>query len=1185
MSRKQIFLTYLGFVTLLLITTFVVMRQSGVSHDFIDNVVARFLMRDRFHLNNAGFDLAEGKVTIEGLEVSGTGGTPLVAVESVEVAVTTNPLGDVGSVQEIKLSGLKLSLDVSSGELPDLAGILRESEAAVGAPTDLSGNLPPIYINDSVVTLILSKNGHPVEFTEVNLSLSPLTPESTTMVLKGTMRSPSGFEVTVSGSGDVAQSDFRALLEIEKLPLTPKIAEAYSRDIEKFLAQAGISGTAEKLAIWLEYSGSASAFDAGVRIELKDIDCAAPQIPYPLKGATAQITASTKSNGTLKFFLDSKSVDGDIDVQGTFTELFGGKPAYSTRLQAHDVLVGPNLKNTLLSQSFLAPIWEAFKPTSGRVSADLRVWNAEPGSKAEVALDLDLDGVTGAYYGFPRKDGEPISFPHTVSNGTGRIQSRGHTIYVRGMRMGVGTGEMTVTGAIALPVDGQALKIDLDLDGRRIPFTKDIRDALQVLLPEAAAYYDEYAPEGEARAKVGLHTVPETGNLGVTVSIQPLGAAATFQGFPYRVENLTGLVEISSRGTSIDLAGVRENAKVDVYGRFRMPPSGSAETEMRSELWIKAQNITLDPELARGLAALGPELGQMWTAISPRGKAACELSLWRDSNGEDWKYDVRVDLESASIEVNQFPVRITDLKGPLFVHGTGSSSRVEVSAVKGIVPSQKGTHHAQLLVQGIADLSDSGTRLNLTSVVRHLAIDEQLASALHDNGAFKRSAWDIMSPSGFVDVIARLDKTETQSIPEFSLRLHLDGVGSQAKFLPSNATDLFGEVTVANGIASLHDVRGKIGRASIQLPAGSVRGTEGATMITAKISSPEFPVDHRLAKILSGPMKQTYLDRGVSGSLKVSELNLGFRFPDDGSDFTSRASGRFSSHNLRLRLGAELQNITGSWNIEDARFENAGGFVTGGLENGALTILAHRIESIRTRFHIDPDKVSFQGIRARLHNGKLQGVGADDHDLSYEFTSEGKLSFDLSWTGISLSEMMRHAGVPGDPYHGNLSGELHLKGLEGEDIVEAQATGSMNIAQGRLGEVPLFTSIYSYLSPNRRPRFDSASLNFSMHGREIQIDKFTASSPLLAAEGKGTVTLDGYVNMSMDFPDLFGKKADWLILPPVVRTLTNSVVGFQIYGYLRAPKARPRWLWQDKPDRVPLGPIPARRPATTSPRK
>ena len=68
--------------------------------------------------------------------------------------------------------------------------------------------------------------------------------------------------------------------------------------------------------------------------------------------------------------------------------------------------------------------------------------------------------------------------------------------------------------------------------------------------------------------------------------------------------------------------------------------------------------------------------------------------------------------------------------------------------------------------------------------------------------------------------------------------------------------------------------------------------------------------------------------------------------------------------------------------------------------------------------------------------------------------------------------------------------------------------------------------------------------------------------------------MDGYVDMVMFFPQLFGETPEWLLLPRVFSFLTESVVRFHVYGYLRAPRARPRWLWQGTPGRRPIEPIP-----------
>ena len=158
---------------------------------------------------------------------------------------------------------------------------------------------------------------------------------------------------------------------------------------------------------------------------------------------------------------------------------------------------------------------------------------------------------------------------------------------------------------------------------------------------------------------------------------------------------------------------------------------------------------------------------------------------------------------------------------------------------------------------------------------------------------------------------------------------------------------------------------------------------------------------------------------------------------------------------------------------------------------------------------------------------------------------------------------------------GRLAGRFRLDSLVGGDIVDMKGSGEVRITEGDLGRVPVFTSIYSYLAEPRRPRFEGLAARFEVGDRQVRIPSFEVTSPLLSAGGKGSVDMDGYLDLRIDFPDFFGRSADWLLLPQAMRALTSELARFQVHGHLRDPKTRPLWLGRDPAKRAALGPIPA----------
>jgi hypothetical protein len=712
--------------------------------------------------------------------------------------------------------------------------------------------------------------------------------------------------------------------------------------------------------------------------------------------------------------------------------------------------------------------------------------------------------------------------------------------------------------------------------------TETIRESLGVLLPTAQEVWDEYAPAGHTALRVGLRIGPRFDVPGAFVTLKPLGCSATYAGFPCRVDRIRGTIDIEPLGVTFALDGQRGASPVTINGRFMIGTAGTDGTEelhgTSSELWLSAKRIASDDELRAALRTLDEDIGRACDYVGFDGTTDCELSLWRSAGSREFGYDVRVDVRDGSARLQDLQVPMRRLTGPLFVHGSGSRSRVDVSAIRGEIANAPGVQPATLLVQGTVQTDPLGFAMDITSIVRHLQLTDELAVAMDQNGAFDLDAWRVLRPSGFVDAISRLTRSADAPEIDHELRLQLRDVTCSAAILPAPATGLHGQVSVKDGVAKFEDVRGEMAGSRIYCSEGMAASSATETRFRATVTSEEFPVDERMANLMTGPLRETYLARDVQGAVAIKQLDLDVHWPAGRNTFVSTFSGRFTARNLAMTLGTRIVDVSGTWTIDEGRVDGNDGHVVGGVENGALTMFNHRATGLSGRFEVSPDLVVVSHIDGRVHNGRLFGAGEDGADLSYSLEPPGVLSFDLRWESVSLQLLLRAAGLLDDRYRGNLSGAFHLAELRGGDLVDVKGRGHLAIQNGRLGEVPIFTAIYSFLSPHRRPQFESVRTELIVENRRIVIHDLEANSPLLRATGGGTVDMDGYVSMLIDFPDFFSRAADWLILPRVLHFLTTRVVQFEIFGFLRAPQARPRWLWSDPPPRLPIGPIPAARP-------
>jgi hypothetical protein len=1188
LTRLRILFLYLGFLALLLIGTYLFLRESGVARTFVVNALAGFVEPGQFSLRDANLDIRDGRVVLHGLEIATPADQPgraRLAVDRVDVGVDTNPLGEVGRVRSLRLSGMRLELDLVEGRFPDLQRILlpRPDAGAAAQPP------PPVEVVDSSLSLLLAPGAGRIEFTDLQLELLPEAPGSFRCALRGSMRAPQGRRVTVEGAGDLSTPSFRAVLRIEDVPLSPELARPYSAEAVDFLAGIGIGGRAGTITLWAEYPDTAAAAGveptavAGVRLELDDLRCAVPALPYPIVGATATIAADLRDGGTLAFVVEDRSVNGNLDGQGRVSDLFSPAPRAEIQVEARDVLVGPTLSRALATLPDARDVWDAFQPTGGRADASLHFESGTATARERLALEIRLSDVGARFVGFETPDGtRERGFPFPMEDIRGTIRLHDGEVTIDDVRARLGEHEIRLRGHV-LPRPGRAPELEFDLRSDEIAFSPRIREALGVFDPDFAAVYDDYAPAGTTALEVEVRTGADRDDPGVRVRLLPLGASAAWNGFPYRIEQVTGLVDIGTDGVFLELEGTRGPTTIALNGRFPSAAGpGGVPAGPEALLRASARGVAIDDELRRAMRALSDTLGETVDLLGLGGTCAIDLTTWRDAGAADFGYDVRVDLERAEIHLENLPLPTRDLRGPVFVHGEGTRSRVEVASVQGWIDNGPDTVPAPLVLHGTVDAEDGDYAADLAAVVRGLQLNERLGLAVDEFGAFDIDTWNMLRPAGDVDVVWQQTREFGAAEARQSLRIQLLDARSAAPFLPAPAEQIYGDVRVVDGIATFSDIRARMAGAEVQCASGSARRDADRSVFEAVVSSEDFPVDDRLANLLDGPLKRTYLDRRIRGRVRVHELRMQLELPEGDGSLRTRLSARLSALGLRLELGTQVEDLTGLWTIEEVDVGPDRGTARGSVEGGGFAVFAHRVSDAQASFFADNEHVEFAGLQARLHGGTIRGR-RPEAALLYRLSEPGELSFDLGWDGISLEQMARAAGVRDERFRGRVSGHLTLDRLVGTDLVDAVGSGELVVTEGDMGQVPAFTTIYSYLDKPRRPRFEDLKLRFAVADQRIEVPELQIASQLLTATGRGRIDMDGYVDMRIDFPDFFGKDSDWLFLPQMLRMLTNELAEFQIYGYLRAPKIRPLWLWRDAAERLALSPIPAATPDRDEP--
>lgn len=1174
MTWKRTLLLFSAFVVLLSAATWFVLRKTGVAKAFVQRMLAERIAPP-FALDGADLDLGRGTLALRDLAIAHPldQSRPLLRARDVLVSVNTNPLGEVGRVDKIVLSGVRVDdLQVSGPHalrLDDIFKTGRSGDQADGSPV-----YPAVIVEDASIGVRFADDGLPMRFEDVDLELLPLAASNTEMVLRGSMTTPLGTRVQVSGEGDIGARRFRVLATTESVPLSPATVASFSPDIAAVLTNAAAEGHVAQAKLWIETDEHDGTLHGGFQVEVDRFTFRARQFPRRVEGR-ASVRGVLQGEGRVDLTVEAEDERGRIHLQGEVQRLLAESPVADLALHIAALRIDDEMLSALAVPPASARVVRAFAPgATGQVDADAQVRIRD--GTVEVDVDAVLSGMTASFLGFAR-EGEPqgptVSFPYPLHDVGGRLRVRSGIVELDDLQAADAHGG-TVRLSGAIPVAAHNGRIDIL--GTDVRFGPDLRAALQALAPIGVHHYDDCAPEGRTELRVAVAGIGSSAPT-FHIHLEPQRAALTHAVFPYRCEDVTGAIDISGDEVTFDLHGNRAGKGIAARGRFARQAAEAGDAELASEFWLRADGFALDADLQRALTALAPSTAELWPMLTPSGEAACEVTTWRPAGDPHVHYDLRLDVLEGRLRPAAFPLAIEQLQGPIFVHGDGDTARVDVHLLRGRLPQAAAERAADVLITGSALQTADDTSFDLTTVARAVQLRPELRDTLDRAGALPAAAWDALHPKGTVDVICR-HQAAAKAPPTTHVRLHLDDVSLSAAWLPDTVSALTGEVVATSGRATAAELRGRLGTAALVLNSAEVWHAPDGTRMRATIGAADLPLNDDLARLLGdSPLRRAYLARRVRGRADVTALDLECAVPDAGvgkaGSFRLNASGQMTLHDCSLVMAVPIEHVDGILTVRECAVTADSGRVDGALANLSMQILSHPVHDFSAGFTADADQIVLDDLSLRLHGGRVVGDPGPPH-LRYLTAGEGTLSTNLSWQGVRLSELANPGSRnPSAGVSGNLSGRLLLEALRGTRLIDMVAHGSVHVTGGRLGDVPLFRSIYAVL--RRQPQFATADATFRVGDRRIAIDSLTLGSSILDVHAKGKVSMDGYVDMNIDLPDLFGDAADFLILPEILHTAVAQVLEFKLHGYLRNPEIKPLTLFQGAPARREIGPIPA----------
>ena len=503
--------------------------------------------------------------------------------------------------------------------------------------------------------------------------------------------------------------------------------------------------------------------------------------------------------------------------------------------------------------------------------------------KAETSIIAKLEGVTCC---LPLSESTSVE----ISDVHGQLQFN-----EEGVTLGIlesGQGE---------PLRFKALGGDWELSGKTIGYQSEPDFDLQVECDELAL--PSNANVIEALPEVCRRTLREwnaagTISLQVNVSrtkgnyppirsigfIRCLDVSGSFKHFPYKVENVEGLIKIAPQEIKLEYMKAIHRSRNDPSKVVHLAAEGEVigpADASNADIIITAKDVLIDEELRE---ALHPKKRIQWDLFDPSGRAdiACRLLL-RAGQEPKWETYIEGVLKDVEFTFRDFPYKLSGLCGRLHVGPKHIElGRPRRESEQGIqeqvfVTGQAGKAPVKLYCL-INDLEKDDQSVLLNFAADGLLLDDQLVQALPSEA---RKFFDTFSPSGPADIsgVISTSKANSENL-DFLIDLRPMGISCRYKEFPYPLEQGRGHVRLRPGRLEILDFSAKHGQASFTVKGSAASSDETHYQADISITGRDIPLDETAYESLKPEHQRIWDDLQPEGKCDV---NIAITDKADGS--------------------------------------------------------------------------------------------------------------------------------------------------------------------------------------------------------------------------------------------------------------------------------------------------------------
>ncbi|MCJ7544951.1 MAG: AsmA-like C-terminal region-containing protein [Phycisphaerae bacterium] len=348
------------------------------------------------------------------------------------------------------------------------------------------------------------------------------------------------------------------------------------------------------------------------------------------------------------------------------------------------------------------------------------------------------------------------------------------------------------------------------------------------------------------RCEVGAEIWREPGGtIDYRATARPQGMVATCRRVPYRLEDITGQIEITPAAVTLrGIRGRRHGASIGLEGVI-VP----ADKPGATHLDIAGKDVLLDREFRD---AMPSPVQKVWDVVDPSGRLSGAVKLTWDGKGKIDQVDAAIEFTGqTSARPREFPYPVDNLIG----RATVRNRDVVVEDVRGRRGGMSCLVSGRLLDAGREEMD-----MDLAIEARRLPLDWELTDALPPQA---REAMVSLHAAGWADrVRCRLLRNPAGTF-RYEVQAAVEELSFQPEAVPCQVTGARGEIQITPGRVTLKDLTGLCNRGTVVIAGSALLGGQrlGLDLL---VKAADLHMDDRLLSALPTELSD------VSGRLSIA---------------------------------------------------------------------------------------------------------------------------------------------------------------------------------------------------------------------------------------------------------------------------------------------------------------------------